>query len=87
MEQIIPPNYLKKNQMKFAKWLDESWNNKNVTQKVPKIAVNIQYASFGIPGGQGIFRSIQQAMAVIPPLIILKPYIKTFLSDWCSIVT
>ena len=40
-----------------------------------------------MPGGRGISSYIQQYMAGIPPLIILKPSIKTFLSDRRSIVT
>ena len=40
-----------------------------------------------MPVGQGLFVPIRQAMAVITPFIILKPSIKTFLSDWRIIVT
>ena len=55
--------------------------------KFQKIAEKIQHAPFGMPVGQGLFIPIQQAMADIPPLIIFKPSIKKWLSDWHSIVT
>ena len=40
-----------------------------------------------MPGGRGLFRPIQQAMARITAFIILKTSIKTFLGNWRSIVT
>ena len=52
-----------------------------------KIARKIQYTSFGVPGGRGLFSPIHQTMKVIPPFIILKPSIKKVLSNWHSIVT
>ena len=55
--------------------------------KFQKIAVKLQYEYFGITGGQGLFSTIKQAMAGITPFITLKPSIKKFPSDWCSIIT
>ena len=55
--------------------------------KFQKIAGNLQHAYFGMTGGRGLFSLIQQSVDRIPPFIILKSSIKTFLSDWRSIVT
>ena len=40
-----------------------------------------------MPVGRGLSKPIQQAMAGIPPFIILKPSIKKVLSYWRSVVT
>ena len=55
--------------------------------KSQKIAGKLQHASFGMPGSQGIFSPIHQEMAGIPPFIIIKPSIKTFLRGLRSIIT
>ena len=88
MEQIISSGYLQKNQIIFAKLLDQSLNNKNSHSKISiKIAGKLQHAYFGMPGIRGLFRPIQKSMDGIPLFIILKPSIKKVLSGWHSIVT
>eukprot|EP00957_Ditylum_brightwellii_P005754 438659-Ditylum_brightwellii.AAC.1 len=42
----------------------------------------LQHASFGIPGGAGLFSLLQIAMAGDPTCICLTPFIKEVLMDW-----
>ena len=61
---------------------------KNISlNKFPKISRKLQHASFGMPGGRGIFSFIQQKIDCIPSFIILKISIKKVLIDWHSILT
>ncbi len=51
-----------------------------------KIAGKLQHASFGIPGGAGLFSPIQAAMIHDPPFITLTPDLKEVLKDWRSLI-
>ena len=50
--------------------------------KFQKIAGKLQHASFGIPGGTGLFSPIQMAMAHDPEFINITPELKIILTDW-----
>ena len=51
-----------------------------------KVAGKLQHASFGIPGGAGLFSPIQTSMAGDPPHIHINDEMKQILSDWRYIV-
>ena len=51
-------------------------------KKYQKLAGKLQHASYGIPGGTGLFTPIQMAMAGNPLFINLTPDLKQALEDW-----
>ena len=51
-------------------------------QKFQKLAGKLQHASYGMPGGVGLFSPIQMAMKGNPNFIILTPELKHILDDW-----
>ena len=55
--------------------------------KFQKIARKLQHASFGMPGGRGVFNPIQHAIVGITLFVILKTSIKKLIIDWRIIVT
>jgi hypothetical protein len=50
--------------------------------KYQKLAGKLQHASFGIPGGTGLFTPIQMAMSGNPSFIPLTSELKCILKDW-----
>ena len=54
--------------------------------KYQKLAGKLQHASFGIPGGAGLFSPIQMAMKNDPEFITLTSDLKQILADWRYIV-
>ena len=50
--------------------------------KYEKLAGKLQHASYGIPGGTGLFTPIQMAMAKSPLFINLTPDLKQALEGW-----
>jgi hypothetical protein len=54
--------------------------------KFQQIAGKLQHASFGMPGGKGLFSPLQRALIGNPPFIQLTPALKQTLSDWRNIV-
>ena len=50
--------------------------------KFQKLAGRLQHASFGIPGGAGLFSPIQQAMKMNPPFINISAELDQALQDW-----
>ena len=50
--------------------------------KFQKLAGKLQHASFGIPGGAGLFSPIQRAMANNPDFINITKELITILEDW-----
>ena len=55
-------------------------------KKFQQLAGKLQHASFGIPGGKGLFSPLQMAMAGNPDFINLTPLIKQTLQDWRCII-
>jgi hypothetical protein len=55
-------------------------------KKYQKLAGKLQHASFGIPGGTGLFSPIQVAMRGDPPFITLTATLKQVLADWRYII-
>ena len=51
-----------------------------------KVAGKLQHASFGIPGGKGLFSPIYRAMQHSPPFVTISPHIKQTLLDWRTII-
>jgi hypothetical protein len=51
-----------------------------------KLAGKLQHASFGLPGGTGLFSPIQMAMLGDPQFINLSADLKQALSDWKHII-
>ena len=51
-----------------------------------KIAGKLQHASFGIPGGSGLFSPIQHAMKDTPEFITLTPLLRQTLADWSYMI-
>ena len=47
-----------------------------------KLAGKLQHASYGIPGGKGLFRPIQQAVQGNPEFINITTELKQILGDW-----
>ncbi len=65
---------------KFTKW-------KSVPLiKFQQLAGKLQHASFGIPGGKGLFSPIYRAMKQNPDYIPMTPELKQTLSEWRSLV-
>ena len=54
--------------------------------KYQKLAGKLQHASFGLPGGKGLFSPIQMAMAGNPDFITLTDELKECLKDWQTIL-
>jgi hypothetical protein len=50
------------------------------------LAGKLQHASFGLPGGAGLFSPIQMAMTNNPPYITLTSDLKQILQDWRYII-
>jgi hypothetical protein len=50
--------------------------------KFQKLAGKLQHASFGIPGGKGLFSPVQMAMTKNPDFINITNELKIILSDW-----
>jgi hypothetical protein len=50
--------------------------------KYQKLAGKLQHASFGIPGGTGLFTPIQMAMSGNPQFVPLTSELKCILKDW-----
>ena len=48
--------------------------------------MKLQHASFGLPGGKGLFSPIWKAMQTTPKLIIITPELKYTLRDWRTII-
>lgn len=60
---------------------------KEVTLNIfQKIAGKLQHASFGIPGGEGLFSPIQEAMKGDPPKITINDNLKIILKDWKYVI-
>jgi len=55
-------------------------------QKFQELAEKLQHASFGIPGGKGLFSPIHAAMRTTTKTVTLTPLIKTTLQDWRTLV-
>ena len=55
-------------------------------QKFQELAGKLQHASFGIPGGKGLFSPIHAAMRTTTKTVTLTPLIKTTLQDWRTLV-
>ena len=54
--------------------------------KYQKLAGKLQHASYGLPGGKGLFSPIQQAMAKNPSFINITKDLITVLTDWKRII-
>jgi hypothetical protein len=54
--------------------------------KYQKLAGKLQHASFGLPGGRGLFSPIQMTMAGNPEFIPLTDKLKNCLKDWHAIL-
>jgi hypothetical protein len=54
--------------------------------KYQKLAGKLQHASFGLPGGRGLFSPIQMAMSGNPEFIPLTDDLKNCLKDWQAIL-
>jgi hypothetical protein len=50
--------------------------------KYQKVAGKLQHASYGLPGGKGLFSPIQMAMAGNPDFINMTDDLKVVLTDW-----
>ena len=55
-------------------------------QRFQELAGKLQHASFGIPGGKGLFSPIYRAMQGTSDVIPLTPFIKETLRDWRTFV-
>jgi hypothetical protein len=55
--------------------------------KYQKVAGKLQHASYGLPGGKGLFSPIQMAMAGNPDFINLTEDLITVLTDWQRLLT
>jgi hypothetical protein len=55
-------------------------------QKFQKLAGNLQHASFGIPGGKGLFSPIHMAMKRTPANIKITESLRQTLADWIAFV-
>ena len=55
-------------------------------KKFQKIAGKLQHASYGLPGGKGLFSPLQMAMINDPSFINLTNEIKVVLSDWQHLI-
>jgi hypothetical protein len=54
--------------------------------KYQKVAGKLQHASYGLPGGKGLFSPIQLAMSGNPDFITMTEDIKVVLTDWMSLL-
>ena len=50
------------------------------------LADKLQHASEGIPGRASLFSPLQSAMAGNPKCIQIDKFMKTALTDWCTII-
>ena len=51
-----------------------------------ELAGKLQHASFGIPGGKGLFSPIYRALQTKTETVTLTPYLKSALRDWRTLV-
>ena len=54
--------------------------------KFQKIAGKLQHASFGIPGGKGLFSPLQMALHGSPQFITITDTLKSIFTDWKYII-
>lgn len=54
--------------------------------KFQELAGKLQHASFGIPGGKGLFSPIHRALRTKTQSVTLTPYLKATLKDWRTLV-
>ena len=55
-------------------------------QQFQELAGKLQHASYGIPGGKGLFSPIYKALQTTKSTIRLTPYLKSTLRDWRTFV-
>ena len=55
--------------------------------KFQQLAGKLQHASYGLPGGKGLFSAIQMAMVGNPDFITMTTDLKQILSDWQYIIS
>jgi hypothetical protein len=73
--------------IEIIKMIKKMLHRKNSSlKKYQKLAGKLQHASFGIPGGSGLFSPIQVAMRGDPPVITLSTTLKQILADWRYII-
>lgn len=60
--------------------------DKCTLKQYQQLAGKLQHASFGMPGGKGLFSPLQMAMLSDPEFIVLTPYLKQTLTNWRYII-
>jgi hypothetical protein len=60
--------------------------NRTSLTKFQSLAGKLQHASYGLPGGKGLFSPLQMAMTGSPPFINLTKDIKAVLKDWQHLI-
>lgn len=75
----LPQKKVKKIATQITKILKQQAVSLN---KYQKLAGKLQHASFGLPGGPGLFSPIDVAMKGEPTIITLSPALRTCLMDW-----
>lgn len=55
-------------------------------QRFQELAGKLQHASFGIPGGKGMFSPIYAATIGNPPFVTITPALRRTLEDWRSMI-